>query len=127
MGRAHGRLRLGLEDVFMFDSKSENKDRTGEAVESVSVEVRVRAVDGPDWIQRWCAWGRSLAWSGKTSPAESAVQAGPCSQRRDISGRDREGGEDGGGIHPIGEEGCRAVGYGPLALALGLDPHNGRA
>ena len=29
-------LRLGFEEVFVFDSKSENRDRAVEAVESVS-------------------------------------------------------------------------------------------
>ena len=32
---------IGLEEVFVFDSKSENRDRAVEAVESVS-EYRVR-------------------------------------------------------------------------------------
>ena len=35
-------LGLGLEEVFVFDSKSENRDRAIEAVESVPEVVRVR-------------------------------------------------------------------------------------
>ena len=38
--RARFRVGLGLEEVFVFDSKSENRDRAVEAVESVS-ETRV--------------------------------------------------------------------------------------
>ena len=35
-GSAPIRVRVGLEEVFVFDSKSENRDRAVEAVESVS-------------------------------------------------------------------------------------------
>ena len=39
-------LGLGLEEVFVFDSKSENRDRAVEAVEAVSERVRVRVCEG---------------------------------------------------------------------------------
>ena len=35
-------MRLGLEEDFVFDSKSENRDRAVEKVESVTVATAVR-------------------------------------------------------------------------------------
>ena len=37
--RGYARDSLGLEEVFVFDSKSENRDRAVEAVESVSEAI----------------------------------------------------------------------------------------
>ena len=48
-------LGLGLEEVFVFDSKSENRDRAVEAVEAVSeqfrVRVRVRCWEASSWYE----------------------------------------------------------------------------